>query len=175
MAFTMNSSPQGWLICDGSEIYRSQYPNLFSVIGTSFGAGDGVYTFNLPDYRGAFLRGTGTHNGYSGPNLNTSQTDSFKSHNHTAHSTVTDPGHTHVLKSANDDFNNTSGNSLNPPNYNYPVGSYPSFAAYDTGDRSWNNVLNTTTGITVNTTIDLSGNPNETRPYNFGVYWIIKA
>jgi microcystin-dependent protein len=45
--------PEGWLICDGSEISRSTYSNLFNVIGTTYGAGDGSTTFNLPDMRHA--------------------------------------------------------------------------------------------------------------------------
>lgn len=49
--------PDGWLLCDGSELDRSAYPELFAVIGTAHGHGDGVATFDLPDYRGMFLRG----------------------------------------------------------------------------------------------------------------------
>jgi hypothetical protein len=40
----------GYLLCDGSEVLRNTYLYLFSVIGTSFGAGDGSTTFNLPKY-----------------------------------------------------------------------------------------------------------------------------
>jgi microcystin-dependent protein len=56
-AFAGLTAPQGYLICDGSAVSRSQYANLFDVIGTSHGQGDGSTTFNLPDYRGQFLRG----------------------------------------------------------------------------------------------------------------------
>lgn len=42
------SSPK-WLLCDGSAVSRTLYPRLFSVIGVTFGAGDGSTTFNLPD------------------------------------------------------------------------------------------------------------------------------
>lgn len=48
-----------WFLCDGQEINRVDYVELFSLIGTNFGAGDGTTTFNLPDYRGKFLRGLG--------------------------------------------------------------------------------------------------------------------
>jgi microcystin-dependent protein len=44
-------------MCDGSEVDRVVYANLFAEIGTLNGGGDGVTTFNLPDYRGRFLRG----------------------------------------------------------------------------------------------------------------------
>lgn len=48
-----------WFLCDGQEVSRTTYATLFSIIGTNFGAGDGSTTFNLPDYRGKFLRGLG--------------------------------------------------------------------------------------------------------------------
>jgi microcystin-dependent protein len=44
--------PTGWLICDGSEVSRTTYAALFSAIGTYWGPGDAVNTFNLPDFRG---------------------------------------------------------------------------------------------------------------------------
>ena len=43
------STPSNWLLCDGREISREVYSQLFAVIGTSYGAGDGSTTFNLPD------------------------------------------------------------------------------------------------------------------------------
>jgi microcystin-dependent protein len=49
--------PDGWLYCDGSAVSRTSNPVLFSTIGTLYGGGDGSTTFNLPDYRGYFLRG----------------------------------------------------------------------------------------------------------------------
>ena len=42
----------GWLLCDGSAIERSAFPQLFRLIGTTYGVGDGSTTFNLPDARG---------------------------------------------------------------------------------------------------------------------------
>lgn len=55
--FSGSVVPDGWLLCDGSAISRTTYPNLFSALGTAHGQGDGSTTFNLPDYRGQFLRG----------------------------------------------------------------------------------------------------------------------
>lgn len=56
-AFAASSAPTGWLVCDGSAISRASYAALFAVIGTTWGAGDGSTTFNVPDLRGQFLRG----------------------------------------------------------------------------------------------------------------------
>jgi microcystin-dependent protein len=44
--------PSKWVWCNGAEVSRVTYSDLFSVIGTSFGAGDGSTTFNVPDLRG---------------------------------------------------------------------------------------------------------------------------
>lgn len=49
--------PDGYLPCDGRAVSRTQYSALFNVIGTSFGNGDGINTFNVPDMRGRFPEG----------------------------------------------------------------------------------------------------------------------
>jgi len=49
----------GWLLCDASAVSRTTYANLFAAIGTTWGAGDGSTTFNLPDYRGRNAIGAG--------------------------------------------------------------------------------------------------------------------
>jgi microcystin-dependent protein len=55
-------SPEGYLLCDGSEVSRSTYALLYAVIGDTYGAGDGSTTFNLPDLRGRVVIGVaGTH------------------------------------------------------------------------------------------------------------------
>jgi microcystin-dependent protein len=54
-------TPSGYLWCDGSAVSRTAYPALFAAISTAWGTGDGSTTFNLPDLRGLFLRGTGTN------------------------------------------------------------------------------------------------------------------
>ena len=49
--------PRGWVARDGAAYSRTTYKNLFDVIGTIYGQGDGSTTFNVPDDRGLFLRG----------------------------------------------------------------------------------------------------------------------
>lgn len=55
--FAMSTTPAGWLKANGALVSRTTYAALFAVIGTTYGAGDGVTTFALPDLRGEFLRG----------------------------------------------------------------------------------------------------------------------
>ena len=54
------TAPTGWLLCDGSAVSRTTYADLFAIIGTTFGAGNGSTTFNLPDLRDRFVVGAGT-------------------------------------------------------------------------------------------------------------------
>lgn len=61
-AFGGTTAPNGWLLCQGQAISRTDYAELFAVIGTAFGNGDGVNTFNLPDPRDRFLEGASTTN-----------------------------------------------------------------------------------------------------------------
>lgn len=113
------------------------------------------------------------------------------SHTHGASTNIIDPGHIHSQHTTNDDFNNTGGN-------NYPNLNNPSFAAWDSaGSITWSNINSSSTGITASTSVNAttpnintsttgitvstsvansttSVNANETRPYNYGVYWIIK-
>lgn len=55
--FARNTAPQGYLKCNGAAVSRTTYNTLFAAIGTTFGAGDGATTFNVPDLRGEFMRG----------------------------------------------------------------------------------------------------------------------
>ena len=61
--FAGSSAPVGWVMCDGSAISRSTYSALFTVIGTTWGAGDGSTTFNVPDMRCRSPIGAGTKSG----------------------------------------------------------------------------------------------------------------
>ena len=101
--------PTGFLECNGAAVSRSTYASLFSTISTTWGAGDGSSTFNLPDLRGQFVRGWDNSAGVdSGRSFASSQTDQNKSHGHTS------AAHTHAYAFAQgsnggvgNDFNST--------------------------------------------------------------------
>jgi len=59
----------GWLKCDGRAVFRDAYPALFAVIGTSFGAGNGSTTFNVPDARGRVAGAIGQGSGLTSRNM----------------------------------------------------------------------------------------------------------
>lgn len=94
------SAPNGWLLCDGSEISRSTYADLFAAISTHHGAGNGSTTFNIPDLRQRFVlgkaaSGTGSVLGTTGGSID---------HTHTV------PAHYHAMGSGAD-LNITSSGS----------------------------------------------------------------
>lgn len=60
IAFAGNSAPAGYLICNGAAVSRTTYAKLFAIIGTTYGAGDGSATFNLPNLTDKFIMGSGT-------------------------------------------------------------------------------------------------------------------
>lgn len=49
------TAPSGWLLCDGSAVSRTTYAELFGVVGTTYGSGDGSTTFNVPDSSGFII------------------------------------------------------------------------------------------------------------------------
>lgn len=59
-AFACNTAPAGCLLCNGAAVSRTTYNHLFNAIGTTYGAGDGSTTFNLPDLTDRFIQGSGT-------------------------------------------------------------------------------------------------------------------
>jgi microcystin-dependent protein len=104
---TLGVFASSWIPCDGRALSRTTYANLFNAIGTRFGNGDGLTTFNVPDLRGIFIRGvdktslgsTGRDpnaasrvpsgpGGVSGNQVGSYQSDAFKAHNHGYHGTA---------------------------------------------------------------------------------------
>ena len=77
--FARATPPSGWLKANGAAVSRTTYAALFAAIGTTFGAGDGRSTFNLPDLRGEFVRGLDDgRNIDGGRRLGTAQGDAIR-------------------------------------------------------------------------------------------------
>jgi microcystin-dependent protein len=101
MWFCSPRPPEGYLLCDGSAVGRAAYAQLFRAIGTIYGSGDGVTTFNLPNLVGRFCRGWGPVSPLDPTReFGSYQEDGVGLHthglqpiNHTH--TLTDPGHIH--------------------------------------------------------------------------------
>jgi microcystin-dependent protein len=84
------TEPAGWLKCNGQAVSRTTYAELFAILGTTYGAGNGSTTFNVPDYRGEFPRGLDEGRGADpGRVLGSTQADMLEAHSHkTGHFSV---------------------------------------------------------------------------------------
>ena len=93
--FARNSAPSGYIKCNGAAISRTIYAALFAAIGTTFGAGDGSTTFNVPDLRGEFVRGWDDASGVdAGRSFGSWQDGQNLAHTHTG--TTSSDAHTHT-------------------------------------------------------------------------------
>lgn len=157
--------PSGWFYCDGTALSRSVYPALFGAIGILHGNGDGSTTFNVPDYRGYFLRGQNDSSGIdpeaagrTAPAVGGATADQVGSvqqqeigpHNHVIN--IFDPGHAH---------------SYNRPQYVEETHNGGGGARFNQGDTTSVNG----TGISANSN---NNGGTESRPVNKYVRYIIK-
>ena len=81
--FAGSRAPAGWLKANGAAVSRTAYAALFAAIGTTYGAGDFLNTFNLPDLRGEFIRGWDDGRGVdAGRVFGSAQAHALQSHQH---------------------------------------------------------------------------------------------
>ena len=89
------SPPTGYLECDGSDVSRATYADLYAVLGDEYGEGDQASTFGLPDLRGVFVRGLDNgRNLDAGRAIGTFQADAIGSHTHSGTSGTAGTGST---------------------------------------------------------------------------------
>lgn len=153
VAYSGESDPQEWLICDGRLVSRSTYARLYAAIGDTYGEGNGTTTFAIPDFRGRFLRGSddmGTAEGAAGRDPDASS--------RTAMST-----------GGNDQerVGSIQGEQLKSHSHTHGATNTVNF-----GGEDYLAVGPSVGGQTV--TITAFGG-NETRPINANVNWIIKT
>ena len=172
----------GWVICDGVQRTDGGDGKYNTLITMGIGSGIANVNYTPPNLKGSFLRGTGTDptGNYVGPSIKTTQNHATQSHNHTATVNITDPGHNHSFQTYNDDFTSQGGQigqrSFAVPDSNNAI-DYTS-----TGPSSFLGSYNNDNGgmsLSLNTNLTSASykfiaNSRETRPYNYGVNWIIK-
>lgn len=136
--FAGSAIPSGWLLCDGSAVSRSTYANLFGAIGSTWGAGDGTSTFNVPDLQNKITRGSGASTvGSSGGSDSVVLTVAqLPSHNHP----IVDPGHAHAITDPGHVHAATTATSINT-------------TGTATGSAAAGNTGSAVTGITVSSNV----------------------
>ena len=107
-AYAGSTAPDGYLICDGSAVSRTNYAALFAAIGTTYGAGDGSTTFNLPDLQGRFPLGAGAGDGLTARTVG--QKDGEETHTLT---TSEMPEHSHAPSASSEYFVTAEESSAN--------------------------------------------------------------
>lgn len=168
LPYAASRAPSGYLLCHGQAISRARYSDLFSIIGVTHGQGDGSTTFNLPDYRGRFLRGVA--NGQTTDPNRTARTAMA-----TGGNTGDNVGSVQAAATARPTTNFTT-NSTGAHTHNTVVngvlanpGSNSTFYRAGTGTNlTTNSVGNHSHSIT-------GGGDSETRPVNAYVEYIIKV
>ena len=186
--FAANSAPSGWVLCDGGLYGRaaldpSPQPNLFGVIGTTYGSGDGLTTFAVPDLRGMFVRGFDNGRGLDPLRaFGSQQAFTVESHNHGG-TTGSESAHTHG-------FSGTTG--VDSPDHTHSYSSVGVFgglqslqpgstgigAAQNSGGASTRHThtySGTTAAGSAHTHTISSQGGTETRPVNVAMNYIIKT
>jgi len=139
--------PTGWLLCDGRAVSRTTYAALFAAVGSTYGAGDGSTTFNLPDLRGRALVGAGTGSGLTNRPLGS---------NGGAETAAADlANHQHTISGAATNVTvngNSTGISLSDPTHSHSLGG--------------GNVPFHATGWSGATNVQQSGGSTNNIPYN---------
>lgn len=119
------SAPAGWLMCDGAAVSRTTFADLFAVLGTEYGAGDGLTTFNLPNLRDRFplgqgatfsdLGGTGGSATATATHVHSlnSHSHSLNSHTHGLAAHVHEANHDHTLPDHHHNTSNDGGHTHN--------------------------------------------------------------
>jgi len=158
-ASAQSANHGNWLLCDGQEVERESYPELYNLIGTKFGAGNGVTTFNVPDYRGKFLRGLG---GNSATDIQTTQAESLPAV----------PSHYHLLAGAK--AGGSDSVNIDANNYLCQEGgaSGTHAVAYRLNGSSTTPTKGRTSSVSVSSGLY---NGSHVTPINQAVYFFIKA
>lgn len=115
--FAGATAPSGWVVCNGAAVPRaaSPYTSLFGVIGTTFGAGDGSTTFNLPNSQDRVILGVSTTRVRGATGGTENETAPLPSHSHG----VNDSGHEHGAAAVYWTITNGAGDAGRMPNNSY--------------------------------------------------------
>ena len=108
--YSKTTAPSGYLLCNGQAVSRTTYKDLFAVIGTTYGAGNGSTTFNVPNLSGKLPIGTSSSHAFASTGGATTHTHSTAGHTVTI---AEMPKHNHKLAFYSSSWTNTQTNASN--------------------------------------------------------------
>jgi len=122
-----SSVPSGFLECNGTAVSRTTYADLFAIVGTTYGAGDGSTTFNVPDLQDNVPVGKSNNKSIGSTGGANTVTSTGNVGGSTANATLSTPqlaSHSHSLSPNN--WGSFNGNVSYPPGYNQVGRANPS-------------------------------------------------
>jgi microcystin-dependent protein len=178
-----------WLFCNGSAVSRSTYSSLFRVIGTIYGSGDGIDTFNLPDFRARFPLGSLVPNDITlvsgGAASHILAIAELPAHDHSQGSlqtvadgvhthSYTDPGHNHGGSTGSGPFAHGTSSMIGGSGNGNDAGSHTHSIAADTTGITIQSSGNHTHTITGSTDSTGQGQPIDMMPPYQTIHYIIR-
>ena len=165
ITFGGTTAPTGYLPCEGGIYLKSMYPDLWAAIGETWGTAT-ITQFYVPDLRGAFLRGTGSHgthnmangNDFAGQAVGSFETDQFQEHSHNI-----------VYRNDSGGTEHSPYTSIDGSNYGSCASEYYLNHSYGQSNRQGEN-CHLRNKITAKTT-----GGDETRPFNASILYCIKT
>lgn len=136
--------PTGFLLCNGAAVSRTTYADLFTALGTTYGTGDGSTTFNIPDFRGRFLRG---YDGTRSAAIGTAQADGLP---------------------------NITGNVGQLRDASFSSGAFSATTTGAATDRAAASYSWAKVSFDASNSSSIYGNSSYVTPYNYAVQYIIK-
>lgn len=162
-AFAGTSAPEGWAMCDGSEVSKTQYAALYAVIGDIYGTPVDSNNFVLPDLRGEFLRGLddmGTAAGARGKDVD---------------GTARTVGQTQVDATAPNGLGtNTTGNHTHTQQIDASTGTNTALLGESTRASTPADYTISNISSAGNHSHTITSSDTETRPANIAINYIIK-
>mgnify|MGYP001595345270 CR=1 FL=1 len=147
--------PNGWLLCNGGAVSRTTYAQLFAVLDTEYGVGDGSTTFNVPDFvtTNKFPRAATNDAGRGGTGGESTHTLTGAESGTSVHGHgTTDPGHVH----------------------SYPGGNGPSMGGAGESPSGTYNTGSASTGLSINNSSESdASSAHENKPPYLDVHFII--
>lgn len=147
--FAGAAAPASWLLCDGAAISRATYADLFAILATTYGVGDGATTFNLPNLKGRTIHGVDVAQAEFAARNTAGGSKVLQAHTHGVNDPghghgVNDPGHAHSI---NREFG--SNDALVPPGQFQQLSTTPNGGGSTNGSGTGISIAGNGTGVSI--------------------------